>query len=486
MSNERQSENIENKIKKALEGGEHAFNETAWAKMEALLDKEEKKRRPILWLWLVPLLLIGVVLIFNFFGDTTSKNNTDAGKSIADEKESNTVVKNKHAQTEPDNKAININSNQSNKVVENKVSVTTDKNEITKEPIALPAAKDASPKGTKNIQLTQLSTARNVPGDDLFKAKRKSRSKNKINKINADSSMDSNAGFQPTVVYNQKNKEEKNVASSGGTELPDKENANSDAGISLSLVPGDSSVKQQENATPALNNKERPKNTAASNDKKHKTFSPQFYLLGSLGADAGSVKLLSFKNSTIVPKYGIGIGYQFSRNLSIQTGFYIASKKYSAGAGDYHVKPGSYWDTYKLTSVDAVCKVYDIPISIRYDFAANGSVKYYAMAGLSSYLMKKEDYNYYYLRWGMPAEKYYTYTGNSHLFSNLNFSLGIEKKISGNLSLQVEPSVSLPISGVGDGKVKLYSASLIAGIKYLPFKKINSFNKRQPSQIPHR
>lgn len=473
MSNERQSENIENKIKKALEGGEHAFNEAAWAKMEALLDKEEKKRRPILWFWLVPVLLIGVALIFKFSGNESTKNDTGANKSIVAEKESNTHEKNNEADADPGSKNVNINSDENNKLVESKIPVNTDKNKIANEPVASPAAKGASTHGNISKQYSQHQlTVHNAPGNANLKVERKNRSKSKINTINADNSVNSDAGLHSTTIYNQQNGEEKTVSSSGAAALSNSENANADSNTSLPAgSAGDSAVKQHEIASPRLNNKEQQKDTAVANDKKHKAFSPQFYLLGSLGADAGSVKLLSFKNSTIVPKYGIGIGYQFSRSLSIQTGFYIASKKYSAGAGDYHVKPGSYWDTYKLTSVDAVCKVYDIPISFRYDFAENGSVKYYAMAGLSSYLMKKEDYNYYYLRWGMPAEKYYTYTGNSHLFSNLNFSFGVEKKISGNLSWQLEPSISLPIAGVGDGKVKLYSASLMAGIKYLPFKK---------------
>lgn len=473
MSNERQSENIENKIKKALESGEHAFDEAAWSKMEALLDKEEKKRRPILWLWLLPVLLIGVAFIIKFSGDTRSKNDISVSKRTVAEKESNIPGESKKTNTEPVGSSIGINSDENKKIVENKVSANSDKYEISREPITSPAIKAASPNETIDKQSTQNQTlVHNVLDDDKLNVKRNSRSKKKINKISAENSSDSNAGLRPTTAYNQKNDEEKPVSSSEVTELSNNENANVDSGISLPAdTAGGLSVKQHEITTPELSKNEQQKNTAAADNKKPKAFTPQFYLLGSLGADAGSVKLLSFKSSTVVTKYGIGIGYQFSRNLSVQTGFYIANKKYSAGAGDYHVKPGSYWDTYKLTSVDAVCRVYDIPISIRYDLAAGRSVKYYAMAGLSSYLMKKEDYNYYYLRWGMPAEKYYTYTGNNHLFSNLNFSFGIEKKISGRFFWQLEPSISVPISGVGDGKVKLYSASLMAGIKYLPFKK---------------
>jgi hypothetical protein len=70
-----------------------------------------------------------------------------------------------------------------------------------------------------------------------------------------------------------------------------------------------------------------------------------------------------------------------------------------------------------------------------------------------------------------PNANYKSFTGNKHLFSNMSIGAGIEKRISSSLSLQVEPSISIPLSGVGQGKVKLYSTAILLGIKYIPFKK---------------
>ena len=63
------------------------------------------------------------------------------------------------------------------------------------------------------------------------------------------------------------------------------------------------------------------------------------------------------------------------------------------------------------------------------------------------------------------------YNGNRHLFSILNVSAGYERKISKTLHIQAEPYLNLPLSGVGEGKVKLHSAGLRAGINYTPVKK---------------
>ena len=91
MSKEEQFEHIENKIKQAITDEQPAFDEKAWVKMEALLDKEEKKRRPFLWLWfLLPLLLAGAGSVLYFTNhksvdqnfDKNISNITDSKKNI--------------------------------------------------------------------------------------------------------------------------------------------------------------------------------------------------------------------------------------------------------------------------------------------------------------------------------------------------------------------------------------------------------------------
>ena len=155
----------------------------------------------------------------------------------------------------------------------------------------------------------------------------------------------------------------------------------------------------------------------------------------------------------------------------MQTGFYAGRKKYIAGPEDYYPKTGSYWDMVQIVKVDASCLVYDIPLTVRYNFLLKPTTIYYATAGFSSFIMKEEDYYYYYTNNNMPHESAYTYTGNKHFFSVFNISAGIEKKLSSNFSLLAEPSLSIPISGVGDGSVKLYSAALQVGLKYNPHRK---------------
>ena len=78
MSKEEQFEHIENKIKQAIQNNQPDFDEAAWDKMEALLDKKEKKPRPFVWLWfLLPLLLAGAGSLY-FFTNNKKTNNKSA------------------------------------------------------------------------------------------------------------------------------------------------------------------------------------------------------------------------------------------------------------------------------------------------------------------------------------------------------------------------------------------------------------------------
>jgi hypothetical protein len=197
----------------------------------------------------------------------------------------------------------------------------------------------------------------------------------------------------------------------------------------------------------------------------------RFYLLASIGADAGSVHFLSLKDSKIVPKYGVGIGYQINKKLSVQTGFYASWKKYIAGPEDYNTKHGTYWDTVKILKVAASCLVYDIPIILRYNFIQRPTTTFYTTAGISSFIMKQEDYIYHYNDYSNYHVKSKTYTGNKNLFAVFDLSAGIEKKINSQFSILAEPSIGIPLGGVGEGSVKLYSTALQLGLKYNPLKK---------------
>lgn len=188
----------------------------------------------------------------------------------------------------------------------------------------------------------------------------------------------------------------------------------------------------------------------------------------SAGPDISSVGLQPGKWRV---QYGIGIGYNITKRLTLRTGFYTARKIYAADSNSYHSGFNSINNYYKLDKVDANCLVYEIPVLLTYHFSRKGNHNWFASAGLSSLLMKKEDYTASYTTaFGQVQQFDYSFSNeNSHWFSVLNFSSGYQYHFSNRLALMMEPYIKIPLSGIGFGKVKLNSGGLLFSVRYTPF-----------------
>jgi hypothetical protein len=82
--------------------------------------------------------------------------------------------------------------------------------------------------------------------------------------------------------------------------------------------------------------------------------------------------------------------------------------------------------------------------------------------------MKKENYDYYYqYANGSPGHRYRSYPSTErHWFSILNLSGGFEKKISKWFSIQAEPYLKIPLTGVGYGNIELSSYGIYFSLKF--------------------
>ena len=172
---------------------------------------------------------------------------------------------------------------------------------------------------------------------------------------------------------------------------------------------------------------------------------------------------------------GGSVGYHISERWKVSAGLYYTIKHYDSPGEAYHL-PG-YWannPAIKMNQVNAVCNMWDIPINIRYDVLTSKNTKVFASAGLSSYLMRKEDLHYFYTYNNNPYDKSYVYQKHKdYWFAIANVSAGIEQNIGKGFSLQAEPFAKFSIADVGTGKIRLNSYGLFVGLKYRPFKVVH-------------
>ncbi len=158
---------------------------------------------------------------------------------------------------------------------------------------------------------------------------------------------------------------------------------------------------------------------------------------------------------------GLMATYRINGRLSISAGVLYAKKLYRADFADYRPAGSPVYSQYTPVSVDADCDVLDIPLNINIDIARQHRATWFASTGISSYLMLKEAYDYSYPPHQYRDLKQLTLRNqNRHIFGVANLSMGYRRQLGGAVSVTVQPFVKVPLTGIGNGKLKLYSSGV--------------------------
>ncbi|SIN80956.1 porin family protein [Algoriphagus halophilus] len=192
-------------------------------------------------------------------------------------------------------------------------------------------------------------------------------------------------------------------------------------------------------------------------------FGGKFNISVQVAPDISAIQIDQFRKAGNM--VGLGVEYFIRSKLSISTGVYYSYKPYSGDQG-YHSNYG-----YEPTYIIGACDLLDIPLNLRY-YPFEGKVqRFFISAGVSSYLMLKEKYEleYYNEDTGYPYTRELEVKGaNQHFLGIANISVGYERKLGRQISLQVEPYFKVPFSGVGEGDVSLKSTGIFIGLKFYP------------------
>lgn len=189
---------------------------------------------------------------------------------------------------------------------------------------------------------------------------------------------------------------------------------------------------------------------------------------GVFGApDISTVKMQSVKG--VGATFGFLLGYAFNGHWAVETGAYLDRKKYYTDGEYFNTKDVRMPVNSYLLNVNGTCNMWEIPLNIRYSFNPNGKTKWFATAGLSTYLMSSEKYNYAYKGWSggnswVADSAWNIRSPSQYPFSIVNLSAGFEQRLGRVGSLRVEPYVRLPLTGIGTGKLPIMSGGVNIGI----------------------
>ena len=192
----------------------------------------------------------------------------------------------------------------------------------------------------------------------------------------------------------------------------------------------------------------------------------RFYVGVVAGPDISTVKFASVQSP--LPNLGIILEYRITDRLRLTSGLLRSTKQYTARRDDYDW--GAYRSMvyrYDFEEVEGACTVLDVPLNLRYDLVVRPQYRVFGSAGLSTFFMQRERYAYTWKQYNRTyAWERSVVNENRHLFSILNLSVGLERRLSDRWSVQAEPYAKLPLAGVGAGKVRLASGGVFFGVKY--------------------
>lgn len=194
------------------------------------------------------------------------------------------------------------------------------------------------------------------------------------------------------------------------------------------------------------------KNLGQEEDKKIKN---EFLIGAIIGTE---ISTIGSNVSERELKYGGQIEYRFSNRFSTSIGVSYIKKDYGAAGDDYEVGPGYWEDGIAPQEVIAHCDMLEIPVKVSYffrDFSKNG---FYSSLGLTSYLMRNEKYYYKYEISNNTQRKYWMGSNeNNHWFGLGHVAFGYQYHLGSKFSVQIEPYAELPITRIGHGNVRLWS-----------------------------
>jgi hypothetical protein len=165
--------------------------------------------------------------------------------------------------------------------------------------------------------------------------------------------------------------------------------------------------------------------------------------------------------------YNVGLlaGYRFGKRLAVETGV-LYERKFYYSTGEYFNTKKTPWPAdMDLINVDGWCNMYEIPVNVRFTFATGEKSSWYANAGMSSYIMKKQKYDYSYKYYGQYGERNWTYRKTTaDWFSIIHLGVGYERPVGVLGTLRVEPYIKIPSRGIGIGDLPVTSVGMNIGL----------------------
>ncbi|MDP1762877.1 MAG: hypothetical protein Q8L07_03250 [Sediminibacterium sp.] len=424
---QREKDNMENFFQKASKNPNTEFNEGDWKKLEAMLDKERRKFVPLFWgRWKFVIAFIGSILLLSgayFFIISNQQNlNTVAVHKNGIEKAANPIS----AGVLPDIKKPSPVRMQSSSEMQKRLPGAGIKNLIAgnSKKINEVVLKRAQPEHQIIIHETSENLTDKIVPTDVVKA-------------SGDNAKLPNTG-EGVALNRLTNTSESIKDSIANQEI---------AGISRV----DPAFKKKANQAPS-----------------------RWSLVFSYAVEyTGNRVNLATSPGTV---FGLAAHYHLNNKVSLSTGISKRNMKYWYSGNDASI-PKNYWrnNTNGVVpdKIKGYCGILEVPLMLQYKLADRGKGKLFVSAGVSSYFILDESYQYIFLNPNPGSKEGWNTSKDSRfIFSSINASVGYEQTILPGMAIGIEPYIKIPTMGIGWPDIKLFSMGAAATLRYnIPKKK---------------
>ncbi|HTD41885.1 MAG TPA: hypothetical protein VK671_14755 [Mucilaginibacter sp.] len=459
--NTEKDDNLDKLFKMGLEDpvDETAFREADWDAMEQMLDKSKKRSAIVYWL---PIVGSAAALVIIFLGylflktdvvkpgkkDQVAANHPTNGKTI-DKVKSNTGTSGEPARQAADSGKQQTKSAQ--------YAITT------------PARRGRAGNGGTFFSLSAGKGRRGVTGNinksnDQQPVLANNVVPNTANGKTQSGVVDANVTQKTDVIANNNKPAATSDKTQSGAVDSKADQKDNVLANSKTVTPGDKTQLGTADANANKSGTIAANSTTIKSTLRQKPGNRPVFALGIIASSDLNGVNSSFQQSKVGGNFGATFSVTFGKKWTISTGAQYDIKPYLTNFDNYHT---SYPFKTQPTSVNADCRMLDIPLNINYQVYHQKANSITVGTGLSSYFMLREDYQFNYADPYATGPAHYTVINkNRNILSVLNFDATYTHQINSKFGVTVQPYTKVPLSDVGYSQVRLQSTGVAFGINW--------------------
>jgi hypothetical protein len=162
---------------------------------------------------------------------------------------------------------------------------------------------------------------------------------------------------------------------------------------------------------------------------------------------------------------GLIAGFSFNKKMAAESGIFYSNKKYYSDGKYFHMNKNPGTPSMEVISLEGSSNVIEIPIKMKYDLVDKEKGELFITAGLSTYILTKENNQYYALINGTPQHPTVTYDKRkTYLAGGMNLSAGYSVHLKKKTDIRIEPYLQIPFKGTGVGSMRVTTTGLNIGI----------------------